>query len=105
MLRLENTGTVSIDSGVLHIPLPDAAVSGQVGPRAGFAIAGHDATLKGAIAPGVTELQIAYVLTYKGGSLDVVQKTPIAFEDITVVTDDDITFESVWSDRLRFAGS
>jgi hypothetical protein len=91
MWRLMNPTTNAIDPGPngLHLPLPDKAVQAQSGPNnpQGFTVAGHDAVLRGPIPPGDTEIQIMYVLAFEGDTLEFRQPTPLAFEDLALVTE------------------
>jgi hypothetical protein len=91
VLRLMNTSKNAVDPGPagLHLPLPDKALQSQAGPQSppSLRVVGHEAILTGAIPPGDTELQIVYVLAYEGGALDLVQRTPVAFDDSAVVTE------------------
>lgn len=90
MWRLENLGTSAVDApGGLHIPLPEKAVNAQVGPQAppNFSIAGKEAVWKGPLPPGVTDLQVAFVLPYRGDSAEIRQATPVRFAEVNVVTE------------------
>jgi hypothetical protein len=91
VIRLANEGTSAIDPGPngLHLPLPDHALSAQAGPRnpPGLTVAGHEAVLKGTIQPGDTELQVMFALAYDGSDLDFTQRTPIAFENVAMVSE------------------
>jgi hypothetical protein len=89
--RLMNTSSDAIDPGPngLHLPLPDKALQAQAGPQnpPGFTVNGHEAVLRGPIAPGDTELQVMFALVYESGALDYAQPTPIPFTDVAMVTE------------------
>lgn len=89
--RLTNPTSEAIDPGPagLHLSLPDKALQAQPGPQnpPGFTVNGHEAVLRGPIPPGDTELQVMFLLVYEGGKLDFVQRTPIPFADVAMVTE------------------
>jgi hypothetical protein len=89
--RLTNNSSNAIDPGPngLHLSLPDKALSAQVGPQSppNFSIMGHEAVWRGAIPPGTTDLQVAFVLVYHGEGLDITQRTPVALDDFAMVTE------------------
>ena len=89
--RLMNTSSTAIDPGPngLHLPLAEHALSAQGGPQnpPNVTVAGHEVVVKGPIAPGDTEVQVIFALAYEGGSLDFAQRTPLAFDDIALVTE------------------
>ncbi len=92
MLHLENPGTTPIDpgSGGLHIPLPESAVqatSVAPQPRPELTVSGHEALWRGPIPPGETEIDIAYVLAYKGDSVSVHQPMSVALDDVLVLAE------------------
>jgi hypothetical protein len=91
VLRLTNTSSSSIDPGPngLHLPLPAKALSAQAGPQSprGFKVNGHEAVLTGPIPPGDTELSISYALAYDAGAVDLVQRTPVAFDEFAMVSE------------------
>ena len=89
--RLMNTSSTAVDPGPngLHLPLAEHALSAQGGPQnpPNVTVAGHEVVVKGPIAPGDTEVQAIFALAYEGGSLDFAQHTPLAFEDVALVTE------------------
>ena len=91
VLRLMNTSQNAIDPGPagLHFPLPDKALQAQAGQQSSpsLRVVGHEGIWTGPIPPGDTELQIQFMLPYEGGSLDIVQRTPVMFDDSAVVTE------------------
>ena len=91
VLRLMNTSQNAIDPGPagLHFPLPDKALQAQAGQQSSpsLRVVGHEGIWTGPIPPGDTELQIQFVLPYEGGALDIVQRTPVMFDDSAVVTE------------------
>jgi hypothetical protein len=91
VLRLTNPTPNAIDPGTngLHLPLSDHALQAQAGPQnpQGLTVAGHEAVLRAPLPPGDTELQVMFALAYEGGALDFVQRTPIAFDDVAMVTE------------------
>jgi hypothetical protein len=91
VLSLSNTGSTAVDVGPggLHLPLPEKAVSGTVGPQTppALTVQGHEAIWRGPIPPGDTQLQILYVLAYQGDHLDFRLPTPIPFAETAIVTE------------------
>jgi hypothetical protein len=89
VLALHNAGSSPVDVGPLHLPLPEKAVSGTVGPQtpSALTVQGHEAIWRGPIPPGDTQLQILYVLAYRGDELELAQATPLPFSDVAVVTE------------------
>jgi hypothetical protein len=89
--RLMNTSSTAVDPGPngLHLPLAEHALSAQGGPNnpPNVTVAGHEVVVKGPIAPGDTEVQAIFALAYETGSLDFSQRTPLAFEDVAMVTE------------------
>jgi hypothetical protein len=89
--RLQNPSATAIDPGAngLHLPLAEHALSSQGGPQnpPNVTVAGHEVVVKGPIAPGDTEVQVIFALAYEGGSLEFAQHTPLAFDDIALVTE------------------
>ncbi len=89
--NLENPEASAIDPGPngLHLPLPDRAVSAQSPPSnpPSVSVAGHEVVWRGPIAPGVTQVQVAFLLAYEGSSLDFVQRTPLPFASVGAVTE------------------
>ena len=68
--RLMNTSSMAVDPGPngLHLPLAEHALSAQGGPQnpPNVTVAGHEAVIKGPIAPGDTEIQVVFALAYDG---------------------------------------
>ena len=97
--RLMNTSATAVDPGPngLHLPLAEHALSAQGGPQnpPNVTVAGHEVVVKGPIAPGDTEVQVIFALAYEGSTLDFAQRTPLAFEDVALVTEkiDGLTVE------------
>ena len=89
--RLMNPSASAVDPGPngLHLPLPDKALSAQPGPQnpPNFTVVNHEAVLRGPIPPGDTEIQVMFALAYEGGTLNFQQRTPIAFDDVAMVTE------------------
>ncbi len=89
--RLQNPMAMAIDPGPngLHLPLPDHALSAQGGPRnpPNVMVAGHDVIVRGPIVPGDTEVQVVFALAYDGSTLEVAQRTPLAFDAVALVTE------------------
>ena len=97
--RLMNTSSMAVDPGPngLHLPLAEHAVSAQGGPQnpPNVTVVGHEAVVKGPIAPGDTEIQVVFALAYDGANLDFEQRTPVPFDDTAMVTEkiDGLTVE------------
>jgi hypothetical protein len=90
VLHIVNSSSQAIDPGNgLHLTLPDKALQAQGGPQnpPNFAVNGHDAVLSGPIPPGDTGLQIMFLLAYDSATVDFAQRTPIAWEQVSVVTE------------------
>ncbi|HEY2745274.1 MAG TPA: hypothetical protein VGL86_11645 [Polyangia bacterium] len=89
--RLQNPTAMAIDPGPngLHLPLPDHALSAQGGPRnpPNVTVAGHEVIVRGPIVPGDTEVQAVFAMAYDGGTLALVQKTPLPFDGVALVTE------------------
>ncbi len=89
--RLMNTSSTAVDPGPngLHLPVAERALSVQGGPQnpPNVTVAGHDVVVKGPIAPGDTEIQVVFALAYDGSALDFEQRTPLAFDDVAMVTE------------------
>jgi hypothetical protein len=102
--RLVNPSATAIDPGPngLHLPLAEHALSSQGGPQnpPNVTVAGHEVVVKGPIAPGDTEIQVVFALAYETGSLDFEQHTPLAFDDVALVTEK-IEGLTVEGDRLQ----
>jgi hypothetical protein len=102
--RLMNPSSTAIDPGPngLHLPLAEHALSSQGGPQnpPNVTVAGHEVVVKGPIAPGDTEIQVVFALAYETGSLEVEQHTPLAFDDVALVTEK-IEGLTVEGDRLQ----
>jgi hypothetical protein len=103
VLRVHNEGASPVElPGGLHLPLPERATSASVGPESppGLSAAGHEAVYQGPLSPGDTELQVMFLLPYDGDSLELRQKTPLAFASTAVVTEK-IDGLAVSGDRLE----
>jgi hypothetical protein len=92
ILRLSNPTASPIDPGPngLHLPLPAHALQPQAQTQTNGVsakAAGHEVVLTGALPPGDTAVQLAFLLAYNGEGLDMEQRTPIAFEDFAMVTE------------------
>jgi hypothetical protein len=91
VLHIVNSSSQAVDPGAtgLHLTLPDKALQAQGGPQnpPTFSVNGHDAVLRGPIPPGDTGLQIMFMLAYDSGTLDFAQRTPIAWDQVSVVTE------------------
>jgi hypothetical protein len=91
VLHIVNSSSQAIDPGGngLHLTLPDKALQAQGGPQnpPSFSVNGHDALLRGPIPPGATDLQIMFLLAYDTNTLDFVQRTPLAWDQVSVVTE------------------
>jgi hypothetical protein len=102
--RLMNETSAAIDPGPngLHLPLAEHALSAQGGPQnpPNVTVAGHEVVVKGPIAPGDTEIQVVFALAYDTGALDFEQRTPLAFDDVAMVTEK-IAGLTVEGDRLQ----
>ncbi len=102
--RLMNDSSTAIDPGPngLHLPLAEHALSSQGGPQnpPNVTVAGHEAVVKGPIAPGDTEIQVVFALAYDSGGLDFEQRTPLAYDDVAMVTEK-IEGLTVEGDRLQ----
>ena len=89
--RLMNTSSMAVDPGPngLHLPLGEHALSAQGGPQnpPNVTVVGHEAVIKGPIAPGDSEIQVVFALAYDGSSLDFSQRTPVPFDDVAMVTE------------------
>lgn len=93
VIRLENGGDRAVDPGPagLHLPLPEHALSAQVGPQSppSFTIEGHDAVWKGPIPTGMTGgdigLQMIFVLAYKGDRVELKQRMPLGLSGLAMV--------------------
>jgi hypothetical protein len=90
VLHIVNSSSQAIDPpGGLHLTLPDKALqagAGQGNPPT-FSVNGHDALLRGPIPPGQTELQLAFLLAYDTGMIDFTQRLPIAWDQVSLVTE------------------
>jgi hypothetical protein len=91
ILYLENPGSSPVDPGPggLHIPLPDKAASGIVGPQSppNLSVSGHEAVWKGAIPPGETAISMMYLLAFDKGTLPFRQATPVPFAQVNIITE------------------
>jgi hypothetical protein len=102
--RLQNASPTAVDPGPngLHLPLAEHALSSQGGPQnpPNVTVAGHEVVVKGPIAPGDTEIQVVFALAYDSGALDFTQHTPLAFDEIALVTEkiEGLTVEGNWKD-------
>jgi hypothetical protein len=88
--RLHNAGSTAVEvPGGIHFPLPDNAVSATVGRESppNFSVSGHDAAWKGALPPGDTQLQVMFMMAFKGESLEMTQKLPVPFAQTAIVTE------------------
>jgi hypothetical protein len=91
VLHIVNSSAQAVDPGPtgLHLPLPRKALQATAGPQnpPTLSVAGHEAVLRGPISPGTTELQIMFLLAYDTANLDFAQRTPIAWEQVGMVTE------------------
>jgi hypothetical protein len=88
--RLQNAGAAAVEvPGGIHFPLPDEAVSASPGQQSppNFSVNGHDAVWKGALPPGDTDLQVMFVLPFKSESLEFLQRTPVPYSQVAVITE------------------
>ena len=89
--RLQNPSAMAIDPGPngLHLPLPDHSLSAQGGPRnpPNVTVAGHEVIVRGPIVPGDTEVQVVFAMAYDGSTLEIAQRTPLAFDAVALVTE------------------
>jgi hypothetical protein len=90
VLRLRNASGAAVDPGAdgLHIPLPDDAVQAQAADSPNLSVVGHEAIWKGPIPAGDTQVRIGFVIAHKGGHGEIVQKTPVPFAKVALVTQD-----------------
>jgi hypothetical protein len=92
ILRIVNPTTSPIDPGPrgLRLPLPGNALQAQAQTQTNGVAAkaqGKEVVLMGALPPGDTALQLAYLIAYTTDSIDVEQRTPLTFENFALITE------------------
>jgi hypothetical protein len=91
VLHIVNSSSQAIDpgGGGLHLTLPAKALQAGPGPQnpPTFSVTGHTALLRGPIPPGQTDIQLMYLLAYDSSTLEFAQRTPIAWDQVSLVTE------------------
>ena len=88
LLDIVNSARTRVDmGGPIIVDLPAGAGSATVlqGSAPSATARGDHVTITGPFAPGTTSVQIAYSMPHSSDALTLVQKLPVAFQDLAVI--------------------